>query len=60
MTVSPLVLAPEQPNLYRINGFFLENPLNTLDLSYGILARDCDRLKEKIRKSDELGLISLN
>ena len=47
MAVSPLVLAPEQPNLYRINGFFLENPLNTLDLSYGILARDCDRLKEK-------------
>jgi len=47
MAVSLLVLAPEQPNLNRINGFFLENPLHTIDLSYGILARVCDRLKEK-------------
>ena len=47
MAVSPLVLEPEQPNLYRINGLFLENPQDILNLSYDIMARSCDHLKEK-------------
>ena len=47
MAVSPWVLAPEQPNLHRINGFFLENPQNTLDLSYDLMARSYGHLKEK-------------
>ena len=47
MAVSPWVLAPEQPNLHRINGFFLENPQNTLDLSYNLMARSYGHLKEK-------------
>ena len=38
MDVYPKVLALEQPNLYGNNGFVQENPQNTLDLSYNILA----------------------
>ena len=47
MAVSPRDLVPEQPNLYRIHGFFLENPQNTLDLSYDILSRSYGHSKEK-------------
>ena len=47
LVLSSKVLDLQQPNIYGINEYVLENPKKTSDLSYNLLSRSYSQIKEK-------------